>query len=76
MVLEAPALTGDVRVAPAMGMQKSSRGRKRGAFAYGTEEEKKTPGDIYESLGMGGCIWMSSMPSNSVMAINSRRINI
>jgi hypothetical protein len=53
MVLEALALTGDVRAAPAMGMQESSRGRKRVVFAHLKEE--KTTGDIHESLGMRGC---------------------
>jgi hypothetical protein len=73
MVLEAPALVGDVRRAPAMGMQESSRGRKKVVFARLKEE--KTPGDIHESIWTRGCTWMSSTPSNRVMAINSRGIN-
>jgi hypothetical protein len=40
-----------------------------------TEEEEKISGDIDESLGMGGCTWTSSTPSNSVMVINSCKTN-
>jgi hypothetical protein len=63
MVPEAPALTGDVRVAPAMGMQESSIGRKRVVFMCLKEE--KILDDIHVSLGMRGCTWTLSAPTNA-----------
>jgi hypothetical protein len=39
------------------------------------QKEDKTHSNIDESLGIGGCTWSSSTPSNKVIAISSRRIN-